>query len=102
MTLLTEKLSPLHNCPRGYKQNKIVQVRRMWLSHFVRDICAGAKHCRLFMVLFNMNAFVAEDAFAVEDRFSRSGLRARVLCVRSLSRESLREMAGWAPPMIAN
>ena len=68
----------------------------------MRDICAGAKHCRLFMVLFNMNAFVAEDAFAVEDRFSRSGLRARVLFVRSLSRKSLRDMVGWAPPVIAN
>ena len=67
----------------------------------MRDILDGSKHCRLFMVLFNMNAVVAEDAFAVEDRYSRSGLRARGLFVRSLSRESLREMVGWASPVIA-
>ena len=67
----------------------------------MRDILAGSKHCRLFMVLFNMNAFVAEDAFAVEDRFSRSGLRARVLFVNALLGEA-EGMVGWAPPTLLN
>ena len=48
------------------------------------------------MVLYNMNAFVAEDAFAVEDRFPRSGLRVRVLFVRIFSKESLRDC--WMGP----
>ena len=66
------------------------------------DIRAGSKHSRLFMMVYNMNAFVVEDTFAVEDRFPRSGLRVRVLFVHSFSREVLREIVGWAPSAITN